>query len=47
MILAGAALALLSACGVDGPPRPPKPAPRTSGVTVSVEADAGVRADGP
>ncbi|MDD9716764.1 MULTISPECIES: hypothetical protein [Dinoroseobacter] len=36
-------VAALAACGVDGPPTAPDPAPeRTTGVTVSGSAQAGV-----
>jgi hypothetical protein len=36
-----AALALLSACGTDGPPRAPEPAP-AQGITMSGEVQMGV-----
>lgn len=36
------ALALLAACGIDGPPQPPSAAP---GVTISGEAAIGVKGE--
>ena len=50
MIRAGALIAILAlaACGVDGPPTPPKAeaTPSTSGITISGEAALGVKVGG-